>query len=59
LIVTVHASIIEFLRSIYADSNFSALVPSDVQFFPAVEGMIVNAQAVAKFTLKGMMYFNG
>jgi hypothetical protein len=57
LIVTIHASIIEFVRSIYTDDNFKALQPSDVQFFPAVEGMTVNAQAVAKFTLKSMMYF--
>jgi hypothetical protein len=57
LIVTVHACITEFIRSIAQDDNFKALTPSDVQFFPAVEGMTVNAQAVAKFTLKGMMYF--
>jgi len=57
LIVNIHASITEFIRSIAQDDNFKALQPSDVQFFPAVEGMTVNAQAVAKFTLKGMMHF--
>jgi hypothetical protein len=56
-IVNIHAVAIDFVKALADDEYLRMIQVSDVEFFPAVQGVTVNSQAVAKFSIKCNMYF--